>query len=188
MVSYKFEVPDRLTSQQSGATTICYTPAGAASREVFGNELEKIGPVANFLKLIPEDLPGKTLEWHGESVRKIPRDRIVVVAAFVGLVVLVVTLLKPADSVAVVSLHAVHYDTERYEGKRVEVSGTVRVFQDTGAPYYVLEDAEQNRILLRASAQVLAPRVGSALTAVGVVGFDDTTGIYLDVQSVADSQ
>lgn len=84
-----------------------------------------------------------------------------------------------------VSLAAIHRQTERYEGQRVAVTGVVRAFDDVGGRYYVLEDAAaQDRILLRADSATLAGRVGCRCTAVGVVGFDERQGIYLEVKTL----
>ena len=100
----------------------------------------------------------------------------------VACIVALVTIVIRAEPPPVVPLKSIHFDTEQYVGKRVEVSGTVRVFQDTGAPYYVLEDAQENRVLLRSDRQPLSPQVDRPLTVIGVVGFDDQTGIFLTVE------
>lgn len=105
-------------------------------------------------------------------------------------IVALVTIAIRAEPPPVVPLKSIHFDTEQYIGKRVEVSGTVRVFQDTGAPYYVLEDAQENRVLLRSDRQLLSLHVDRPLTVIGVVGFDDHAGIFLTVErtsAVSDS-
>lgn len=104
--------------------------------------------------------------------------------ALACLVLALFTLTHHDETPPMVSLRSVHFQTEQYEGRRVQVTGTVRVFQDTGAPYYVLEDDQQNRILLRADPGQLGYRVGERIIAVGVVGFDESQGIYLKVESV----
>src|SRR5579872_5169672 len=109
----------------------------------------------------------------------------VVLVSILAVLAVLVTLVVRAQPPPSESLKAIHFNTEEYVGKRVRLSGTVRVFQDTGAPYYVLEDAQQNRVLLRSDPRALAPLVGKGLTVTGVVGFDDTAGIYLTVQDLA---
>ncbi|HEX5506615.1 MAG TPA: hypothetical protein VFW96_28625 [Thermomicrobiales bacterium] len=80
------------------------------------------------------------------------------------------------------TLGALHDQTERYTGREVRVTGTVRAFTDATGRYYVLEDAARNRALLRGDPGTLAGAVGRRYTVVGVVGFDPKTGITLDVR------
>jgi hypothetical protein len=84
-----------------------------------------------------------------------------------------------------VPLAAIHRYTERYVGERVVVVGTVRMFDDPGGRYYVLEDPGQNRILLDAPSAQLANLVGQGATATGTVGFDERRGIYLTVRALS---
>ena len=82
------------------------------------------------------------------------------------------------------TLAAIHYATDTYVGQRVEVQGTVRAFSDDSGTYYVVEDAQQNRILLQPINPLISQRVGQSLQVTGTVGFRDGVGIYLDVESV----
>jgi len=82
------------------------------------------------------------------------------------------------------TLGAIHYQTDAYVGQRVEIEGTVRAFADDAGPYYVLEDAQQNRILLQSTDPLIPQRVDTSLQAIGTVGYRDGLGIYLDVESV----
>jgi len=82
------------------------------------------------------------------------------------------------------TLAAIHYQTDTYVGQRVEVQGTVRSFSDSSGTYYVLEDAEQDRILLQSTDPLISQRVDRSLQATGSVGYGDGLGIYLDVESV----
>jgi len=111
----------------------------------------------------------------------------IVFVLILACIVAVVTIVVRAEPPPVVPLRSIHFDTEQYIGKRVEVSGVVRVFQDTGAPYYVLEDAQENRVLLRSDGRQLSLHVDRALTVIGVVGFDDHVGIYLTVERMSAS-
>ena len=109
------------------------------------------------------------------------------VAIVLGLAALVVTVRLVIPRVIPppqVPLASIHWDTESYIGERVQVNGTVRAFDDPGGRYYVLEDANQNRILLQTAPATLASRVDKPLTAIGTVGFDEHRGIYLDVESL----
>ena len=109
----------------------------------------------------------------------------ILVALFLAIAVFgLTTILRQARQPANVPLDAIHRYTERYEGQRVQVSGVVRVFEDSKGRYYVLEDAQKNRILLRTDLRQISRRVGFPITAVGVVGFADNEGIFLDVESL----
>ncbi len=55
---------------------------------------------------------------------------------------------------------------EAYAGQQVETSGEVRAFHDPGGTYYVLEDANANRVQVRPADDV-ARYVGRQLTVVG---------------------
>ncbi|MGH2457481.1 MAG: hypothetical protein ACRDIY_01275 [Chloroflexota bacterium] len=114
------------------------------------------------------------------------RAEVTFVLILVGIVALV-TLFVRAQPPPVASLKSVHFATEQYIGKRVQLTGTVRVFQDTGAPYYVLEDDQENRVLLRSNPRQLAAYANRTLTVVGTVGFDDHTGIFLTVEKLSAS-
>ncbi|HEX5416709.1 MAG TPA: hypothetical protein VFZ25_13650 [Chloroflexota bacterium] len=83
------------------------------------------------------------------------------------------------------TLAAIHYQTDSYVGQRVELEGTVRAFTDSSGTYYVLEDAQQNRILLQSTDPLIQARVDKSLRATGTVGYREGLGIYLDVESVA---
>ena len=102
-------------------------------------------------------------------------------AALVVIIRLVIPHVIPPPQVPLASIH---WETERYVGQRVQVSGTVRAFDDPGGRYYVLEDANQNRILLQTAPANLVSRVDQPLTAIGTVGFDENRGIYLDVETM----
>ncbi|HET8626701.1 MAG TPA: hypothetical protein VFL91_04750 [Thermomicrobiales bacterium] len=114
------------------------------------------------------------------------RAGIILAIALAGLLAGLLVARDPTAGPERVSLAAIHRQTERYEGRRVEVTGVVRAFDDAGGRYDVLEDtAGQNRVLLRAAPAALAGRVGCRCTAVGVVGFDERRGIYLAVEALA---
>lgn len=114
-----------------------------------------------------------------------PRWGGVALVLFLATLVVIVRLVVPrVTPPSQVPLAAIHWETERYVGQRVQVSGTVRAFDDPGGRYYVLEDANQNRILLQTSPANLVSQVDQPLTAIGIVGFDETRGIYLDVESL----
>ena len=113
----------------------------------------------------------------------------IVAAVLVAMVVVGVRFALPrVRPIEPASLQAILFQTEEYVGRRVEVSGTVRAFPDRSGTYYVLEDANQNRILLRSTDPIVAQSVNRSLWAIGTVGFDDQTGIYLDVESVSETK
>src|SRR5690242_7843291 len=76
------------------------------------------------------------------------------------------------------TLAAIHYQTDTYVGQRVEVQGTVRAFSDSSGSYFVLEDAQQDRILLQSTDPLISQRVDQPLQVTGTVGFSDGLGIY----------
>jgi|GEM_PF-4498217 len=109
-----------------------------------------------------------------------------VVAVLVAVAIVAARAILPGlRPVEPATLGAIHFQTEEYVGRRVEVSGTVRAFSDQSGTYFVLEDANQNRILLQSNDPVVGRSVDRPLRAIGTVGFDDRIGIYLDVQSVS---
>jgi hypothetical protein len=70
-----------------------------------------------------------------------------------------------------------------YAGRRVEVSGTVRAFDDRGRTYYVVEDAEAHRVALRPS-DVVAPYLSKRVRATGTFDLDPAAGRFIRVTRI----
>lgn len=120
-------------------------------------------------------------------VGAIRRGGFLVAILLAVLIVALFSLVQHLRRPPTVSLGMIHRYTRHYEGDRVQVSGVVRVFNDSGGRYYVLQDAQENRVLLRADPHKLAGLLGSHVTATGVIGFDPHSGIYLDVEAITGS-
>jgi hypothetical protein len=74
---------------------------------------------------------------------------------------------------------------ERYAGKRVSLTGTVRPFdEDSPTAYYTLDDGPA-RVGLRAEASLLRPLTGRTARAVGTLSFKPGVGIFLDAEAVS---
>ena len=71
----------------------------------------------------------------------------------------------------------------RHSGELVRTSGVVRPFRDASGTYYVLEDADNNRVELL-PARSVADYAGRSITVVGTFAASDTTGRALTVRSV----
>jgi hypothetical protein len=101
--------------------------------------------------------------------------------------VVTVSLLAPAcgpSQLEAVSLARLVADQESYVGRDVRTEGVVRRFTDQSGPYFVLEDAEHNRVEL-----VPAPRVaayqGRRIDVDGVFGFKPTRGRFIEVGNMS---
>lgn len=73
---------------------------------------------------------------------------------------------------------------ESYDGKVVSTTGTVRGFHDATGTYYVIEDADADRVLVK-PASLFANRVGQAVTVTGRFNVTTTEGRVLTVTAVA---
>lgn len=73
---------------------------------------------------------------------------------------------------------------ERYAGRRIAITGTLRSFESsTPTEYFVLDDGPQ-RVGLRGDAALLRPHVGRRVRAIGALTFRPGIGIFLDAESV----
>src|SRR4051794_290166 len=101
------------------------------------------------------------------------------------LAVLAAALLAACAGQATPSLAEVRGDTDRYLGSTLRLTGSVVRFSDArwGA-YYVLQDERANRVGLRGADDRTAGLVGQRVTTTGVLRFDESFGIYLDVQQI----
>jgi hypothetical protein len=73
----------------------------------------------------------------------------------------------------------------QWNGKRVQVDGELRLFEDqAGGSYGVIEDGEQNRIGLK-EIEPWKPLVGREVSAEGTVRFDPAFGWFLEDPEVA---
>jgi hypothetical protein len=106
------------------------------------------------------------------------------VKAAVSLLLAIVAL-GACAGVRNVSLEELATEQEQLAGETVRTSGIVRRFTDPdGAPYYVLEDAADNRVLL-SPPDAVARYEGQALAVVGTFEVSATLGRLLHVQSLA---
>ncbi len=88
------------------------------------------------------------------------------------------------DSPTQISLDALVLGPEQWQGKRVEVSGTLLQLTDPdGTVYDILEDPAQNRIGLR-DVDGWDALIGQPVVATGIVSFDDAFGWFLADPSV----
>lgn len=88
------------------------------------------------------------------------------------------------SSVTDVSLAQLSANQESYNGDQVSTSGTVREFSDGGTTYYVLEDADQDRVALE-PANEAAPYAGEDVTVTGRFTFGQETGRRIDVTTIS---
>jgi hypothetical protein len=88
---------------------------------------------------------------------------------------------KSATEVSLAQLSAAQ---ESYNGKQVSTSGTVREFSDSGGTYYVLENAEQDRVALE-PADEAAPYAGQDVTVAGRFTFGQETGRRIELTTIS---
>lgn len=89
----------------------------------------------------------------------------------------------PASEVLSPTLSRLARQSEAFEGKRVRVTGDVRVFE-AGAPgeYYVLEEGGQYRVAIHGvPLSTLRPLTNGQMTIEGVFRYEDGVGRYIDV-------
>lgn len=101
-------------------------------------------------------------------------------------VMLGMALLIPAcrtRSPAAVSLATLAAAQESYLGRRVRTEGVVRRFIDPSGPYFVIEDANRNRVALIPAPRVAAYR-GRRVEVIGTFEFNQTLGRFIDVEDV----
>ncbi len=70
-----------------------------------------------------------------------------------------------------------------YEGRQVEVAGTVRAFDDRGGTYYVVEDAEAHRVGVRPGG-IVAPYLSKRVRATGRFDIDPAAGRFIEVTRI----
>lgn len=89
-----------------------------------------------------------------------------------------------SDGASTVTLAELATDEGRHEGDTVAVTGRVRAFTDEGRPpYYVIEDAVPNRVLLL-PAESAAPHDGGEVCVVGRFDFDEGLGRTLTIDRI----
>lgn len=101
--------------------------------------------------------------------------------------VVTVSLLAPAcgpSQPEAVSLAKLVADQESYVGRDVRTEGVVRRFTDPSGPYFVLEDAEHNRVELLPASRVAAYQ-GRRIEVDGVFGIEQTRGRFIEVGNVS---
>jgi hypothetical protein len=69
-------------------------------------------------------------------------------------------------------------------GRDVRTEGVVRRFADPSGPYFVLEDAEDNRVELSPASRVTGYQ-GRRVEVVGVFCFNQKRGRFIDVANVS---
>lgn len=83
-----------------------------------------------------------------------------------------------------VSLAQLAADEANYDGRNVEIQGTVRRFASPGeTDYFVLEDTRPNRLALE-PASAVEPFTDQAVDVVGTFHFDDRHGRRVSVARV----
>lgn len=90
---------------------------------------------------------------------------------------------SPSGQLLTPSLQRLNQQPGGYEGKRVRVTGTVRVFE-AGKPdeYYVLEEAGQYRVAIHGlPLATLRPLTNTQMTVQGDFHYKDGVGVYIDV-------
>ncbi len=118
--------------------------------------------------------------------RRVPRlglraTSTLVVAAVALLGIVLAGCASPHRSLADLVAHQ-----ETYDGRVVTTSGTVRRFEDPSGPYYVLEDADGNRVEVTPASSVEG-RVGEVVSVTGRFSIEPMQGRVIAVDSVSPS-
>jgi hypothetical protein len=84
-----------------------------------------------------------------------------------------------------ISLQEAHYNTEKWLGKQVKISGWLRRFEGISGVHYVLEDELFNRVAIRnIPNQRLEEIVGQLAAVEGNFQFDESSGIFIIAKSL----
>jgi hypothetical protein len=92
-------------------------------------------------------------------------------------------VLAACGAIPTIPLRELAANQDRYAGELVRTSGVVRPFHDASGTYYVLEDADANRVELL-PARSVADYAGRSITVVGTFAASDTAGRVLTVSTV----
>ncbi|HZD75048.1 MAG TPA: hypothetical protein VE776_14375 [Actinomycetota bacterium] len=85
---------------------------------------------------------------------------------------------------ASVSLARLAADQEAYRGEQVKTQGVVRRFTDTAGSYFVIEDAEHDRVEVLPASR-MARYQGRRVELTGRFGVGQTTGRFIQVERVS---
>jgi hypothetical protein len=85
---------------------------------------------------------------------------------------------------ASVSLASLAAHQQSYRGKQVTTQGVVRRFADATGTYFVVEDAEHDRVEVLPASRMAAYQ-GRRVEVTGRFGVDQTTGRFMQVERVS---
>lgn len=83
-----------------------------------------------------------------------------------------------------VSLGSLAANQGSYQGQEVRTEGLVQRFTDPTGPYFVLEDAQQDRVEVLPAAR-MAGFEGRRVEVTGKFGVNETIGRYIQVERVS---